>query len=971
MDIKEIKPLIAERFSKPILLLWTIILPQALLVLINLSSWSLIKGEASEIQRRMAFQIFVLEVIILLSGIVILGIFQYLKRRLNLIVCALLFFAHIAYLWLLTSWMHKLLPDSVTIWILPPDQVIYYQYILMMPAVFYTGLRLACFKLPVDKVKDVSITVATLIIVPLCSYLFTTVFFRLFWDWDIPSIILTTLFIGATVITMMAFLRTLTFIYLRLNNYKAGHIVLLLAVGLAGPLGGLALNSQIPFPCDFQSLFVYILAVANGLILLLNFKEGTKREVLGWFLRCLMYPFSLYFFLVFLPFLPLSLIAMIAAGSGFLILAPTALFIVHTRKLIDEGKRVANLLGWKIALLLFAVGFAVMPAIISAGALSDRHSLMQAIDAVYSPDYTKDIEIKPESVKRSLLKLRDMKDGIFLPFISTYYNKVVFNGMVLPDHKMNDMYLMFFGQEMPKDESPDRFGFGRRMDFRNRPVVMPERNVKLSDVMISQEQDGEFVRANIQLTLTNKGAEQSEFVTNIQLGRGVMISGYWLNVGDEKVAGRIFEKKAAMWIYHMIRDITHRDPGLLIYKTNDLLKLSVYPFALDEQRITGIELLYPAGMSPSVKIGDKQLEIESNEIAEPEVVLLAKLRQGSTTAIISGKALNALPAVRRKPYLHFIVDNSMNAEDVFGSFGKTMADVAGKYVKANECKITLANYEFSDLTDGLVNSKEIDNIMKNSASKSLDFEGAFCYRKAIKQKLIDFLSVSATGPDNEFTVPIFVIVKAPDSNTVSIGEMSPFGRIIPDVEKYYIAKEDGRLIAKGFNGKETVESEIETSAPVVLIKYGDSVRACVKNSGWGFGNFLSADGSVLEVYNEETEGFVAIKNVKVLDNDTAYAKGLAVWEKYRDTVYAPYTITDMLPEIVKMSKDCGIIVPSTSYIVLENSAQLEMLKRKEKQGLSANQALEFDEFLESPAPPVIFLTPFALILISKLRRRKN
>ena len=76
MDTKEIKPLIAENFSKPILLLWAIILPQALLVLINLSSWSLIKGEASVIQKRMAFQIFALEVIILLSAIVILGLFQ-------------------------------------------------------------------------------------------------------------------------------------------------------------------------------------------------------------------------------------------------------------------------------------------------------------------------------------------------------------------------------------------------------------------------------------------------------------------------------------------------------------------------------------------------------------------------------------------------------------------------------------------------------------------------------------------------------------------------------------------------------------------------------------------------------------------------------------------------------------------------------------------------------------------------------
>ncbi|MHC4735835.1 MAG: MSEP-CTERM sorting domain-containing protein [Planctomycetota bacterium] len=967
------KPLIADKFTKPLFLLWVMVLPQIVLALINFSSWRLVSGEMSPAQKRLAYLVFAFEAVILIAGILAITVFQYLKRSLNLIACLFLFLIHIAYLWIITAWLHKLLPQSVTTWILPPNEVLYYQYILMMPVIFYTGLRLSCFKLPVHRVIDVLITVATLILVPLCSYLLLNVLNSFFWDLDIPTLILTILFIGATVITMMAFLRVLTFIYIWLNEFKAGHLFLLLAVGLIAPLGGLVTNIAIPFPCDFQSVSVYVLAVINGLVLLIAFRHGSKKEAFAWVVRCLMYPFSLYFFLVFLPFLPLSLFAMIAFGSGFLILAPTALFIVHTRKIVDEGKRVANLLGPKITLLLFVVAFAVIPAIITVEALLDRHALMRAVDVVYNPDYQKaKIEIKPESVKRSLLKLRDKKDGIFLPFISSFYNKVVFNGMVLPDHKMNDMYLMFCGEEMPKGESPVRFGLGRRLSFRGRPVRMPERNVEITDIEIEERQDGEFITADIQLALTNKGAGQSEFVSNIQLGQGVMVSGYWLNVDGKKVNGHIFEKKAAMWVYHMIRDVTRRDPGLLIYKPGNLLKLSVFPFDKDQQRLTGIELIYPAAMDPFVKIGGRILKISSNTDQKQEKILLIKTSQNNTSVILPNKILDTLPSVQRRPYLHFIVDSSANAEKSFNSFGKRMTQIAADFGYATQCRITLANYESFDITDGTVSTIEIDRIMKKAAEKSPNFKGAFCYERAIKQKLLNFNSTALTNVRNKLTVPVFVVIMAADTKAVSISDMSSFERFVPDMGKYYIASHDGKLLVNKFSDKESVESEIEIPIPVVLLGCGDSTPVVVKKSGWAFVDFPGGD-DVLKVYEPEDMSFTNIENFTVLNSDIVYAQGLAAWQKYRKTVYSPYTINDQLPDIVKMSGDCGVMTPVTSYIVLENTAQLEMLKRKEKQGLSSNQALDFDEFLESPAPSVIFLAPFvfALLFMNRWLRKKR
>jgi hypothetical protein len=49
-----------------------------------------------------------------------------------------------------------------------------------------------------------------------------------------------------------------------------------------------------------------------------------------------------------------------------------------------------------------------------------------------------------------------------------------------------------------------------------------------------------------------------------------------------------------------------------------------------------------------------------------------------------------------------------------------------------------------------------------------------------------------------------------------------------------------------------------------------------------------------------------------------------------------------LTEIVKRSRDSGVLVGSTSYIVVENSAQWNVLERKQKQKLRNSAALEIE-----------------------------
>ena len=70
-----------------------------------------------------------------------------------------------------------------------------------------------------------------------------------------------------------------------------------------------------------------------------------------------------------------SVPAMIAAGAGCLILAPTLLFVVHTRRLYDEGRQLATGLGVTRTIALFVVCVSLMPTIsISSPTLMMRRS---------------------------------------------------------------------------------------------------------------------------------------------------------------------------------------------------------------------------------------------------------------------------------------------------------------------------------------------------------------------------------------------------------------------------------------------------------------------------------------------------------------------------------------------------------------------------------------------------------------------
>jgi hypothetical protein len=291
-----------------------------------------------------------------------------------------------------------------------------------------------------------------------------------------------------------------------------GRLVLLALVGIVGPIAGLALNIKIPFPADFQSTGVYVMALLNGFALLLPVDGSRLHHRLAWLAQCALFAFTTYFMLVFLPFLPLSLLAMIAMGAGLLMLVPLVLFVLHAQQLASGWRAVRSspdVAGWAAAGL---AAFLLLPGGFAVRAHQDRVALQAALDHVHSPDYAQgtfggDLE----ALQRGLEHLRDFKAGLQLPFLSGFYNQVVFGGLVLPDAKLHTLYLTFFGRDLPEvrrdDLMRDVFGTGRRRGvwtgWRANPP--PTNTVDLTALETTRAVEGDCETATSKLVLHNRG----------------------------------------------------------------------------------------------------------------------------------------------------------------------------------------------------------------------------------------------------------------------------------------------------------------------------------------------------------------------------------------------------------------------------------------------------------------------------------
>ncbi|MEI8342764.1 MAG: hypothetical protein WCH43_14665, partial [Verrucomicrobiota bacterium] len=296
------KPLLPDSIKKPHLLLWVSVLPQVVLLLVNLRAFWIVSGECAPWQKGMFGRIFAFELTLIIGAAALAVLFQAKRKFIPWSLNWGLLVAPILYLWLVT-WQigGMLIPASVAAWILPPDQLLYYQYSLMMPVIFYATVRLACLDIQVSRLWEVGVVAGAVFGPPVFWVIFwqgCRLFFHAFPTGfnEIFGVAVGVTFLCSSVIVVAGVTRACVGGYFAIRRKGAFALgILSFFVGIAGPFGGLCLNSKIPFPADFQSWPVYAMALLNGLLLMLpEFKTPWLRRF-TWLARCALFPFTLYF----------------------------------------------------------------------------------------------------------------------------------------------------------------------------------------------------------------------------------------------------------------------------------------------------------------------------------------------------------------------------------------------------------------------------------------------------------------------------------------------------------------------------------------------------------------------------------------------------------------------------------------------------------------------------------------------------
>ena len=965
----------------PAALFWLWVLPLAVLLALNLQGYRLISGNMDPAHLAAAHHFALAGLLNLLSGLVLCAVTAALRSR-----PAPAFHRHAAwcvpliavivqatYLWLAVARADEILPRSVTAWIYPEPRFFFNQFSFAMLPLALGVLQLACLGRRQTLPRTIATSVGLVVLSPLLLFLLFQGLLSVHTPGNLTAILVATAVVVLSVLFFVGLVRTLLLGLQKIRTtLREGERLAIVLFAFAFPVAGLLLNRSIEFPVDFQAWEVYALVAVNTAILLFASFQHATRPRLSFALLCATFPFSLYFFIVFLPYTPLSLLAVIALGTGFLVLSPTILFVLHLH-LLNQARLSPQLLLRPARLALIGLACALLlPGFFTARALADKAALHAALDYVFTP------AIKPgdltypagfTNLRRALASHRSYKNGIYYPLLSDAYAWLVFDDLVLPDDKLARLEATFLGTagsaENPDPTRSSRSGpFGHRSSVRERTRMprapAPPRNVEVTQLTARTTPAGDDATSvTVTLTLTNPApsnafAPAAEYLKTLPLPAGIFVHGFRLHIDGVPVPGRIFEKKTALWVYTMIRDSERRDPGLLYYRTPDELELRVFPINAGTPATVEIDFLLPGALTADAlpQFRDPAaLLAHLGTLTQPQLVHTP--RAGSAAA---GLDRLGLPAVERPPYLHLIIDRSLD-HGFTGDLPAALRTLREKFPATPLARITLANYDVTALVAPLT---PLDTLISRPApnlNRALPLSGGLALDLALAHALrqhrdaeLDHPPATPAPPPR----PVFVILSrhaAP--RTLDLACTTAWTDLIPALELHELGA-DGSWFSH--------LSPPAATAP--LLRLGDSQRPLSPTRAT---RFASAPNPPAFTYWSPTAAdWRPVPGLTTPTRSTPWTRAVALQLLQQDHARSPgETVPDStLKSLVAASRETGILLPVTSYLVVENSAQWRMLAESEKQKLGQNTALAFRE---TPAPPALWLA-LAFIACLVLRR---
>jgi hypothetical protein len=387
-------------------------------------------------------------------------IYALLKKQKTTLLWALgtLLF-YLIYLYAFSYNFDLLIPRSIPNWMLTGNLLLYTGTFLM-PTMAFALFILVTLSVPENQNLNPWSNVLYAILFPMVAFVF---FFIIapFWKtvnqgFGIHSLLIIVI---ATIILFLFFLVRFIYTVMSKNakNYSENVLIWKVLFAIILPLIGLSLtrknNSGLDFSDvfgDFSSLWFPFLAILNGVLICLPKKDNPRSHLFIFSLRMLTFAYTFYFFMVFLPFLPLSVIALFAIGIGILMLTPLILFIIHINVLHKDFQYLSQFYSKLKLRIIGFLAFLIIPSFITLDYWNDRNNLNQALNYVYSPEFSSNNKINEKALLRTLDAIKSNKSNSDFftssnqkPYLSSYYNWLVLDNLSLSETKINTLERIF------------------------------------------------------------------------------------------------------------------------------------------------------------------------------------------------------------------------------------------------------------------------------------------------------------------------------------------------------------------------------------------------------------------------------------------------------------------------------------------------------------------------------------------------
>lgn len=851
---------------------------------------------------------------------------------------------YIPFIYVYSLHLEDLLPFTIPRWMVPGDLVLYVGTFLM-PTLIYALLVLVTYFTPEEKTNKAWKSFVFAAIVPLSWYIFSQVILPLWrpMDYGFSIHAFLILFIAGTLLFLFFLIRGVFILAnTKSERFQKYQFVWKIPITLVFPILGLAANSGHLFEPggigdsgifgDFSSLWFYLLAVINGVLLCLPDFENKIYRLVLFIGRTITFAYTLYFFLVFLPFLPLSVLAIIAFGIGFLMLTPLALFFIHIHQLSKDFIFLKQFFTKNVIRGIYLLSFLIIPIIITIQFQHHKKVLHETLDYLYNPDYSKNYTVDESSLAETIAVVKSHKarnnDFIFnrhIPYISSYFNWIVLDNLTLSNSKVNTIESIFFGEYFYGD---------RYLNNADEDLEITKINTT-STYDKSQEAWSTWV--DFEITNSSPNDWFTEYATTFDLPAGCWISNYYLFVGDKKEMGILAEKKSAMWVFNSIRN-ENRDPGILYYLTGNKVAFTVFPFSQGEVRKTGIEFLHKEPLtlnidSNVVQLGDTSLHIPTKGFEDENMIY------------VSANEKQKLKTVQRKPYFHFLINASADMNTHQDDFIERIDRLTAVHSDlAENAKISYVN--------AYVTTEPLNQDWKDHY-KAQKFKGGFYIDRAIRKELVN--SYKSKGD----TYPIFVVVTDDIYNAVIHKNFADLKMTFPESDLFFNLTETGNLKPHSLVSSPYFQNE-------------DSLNYSFENKVL---EYRMADNSVHYLRNDSQPEIILKKdNFTVSETgikEHNWQSALTMQGKWISQILHPETANDEWLNLVKYSFQSKVMSPVTSYLVVENEAQKEMLKRKQEQVLAGKKDLDLDDDTQNMSEPGFFVLAILLVIFLWYREKRK